>query len=863
MGIRLDADLSSVKALNAELEKTLSLQTTINQAGIRIQQGDPSKGGYRVPGTTQGIISRSSALRMPAGSPGGTGGQFASLQQITAAIGSDFNPMSKMGMQYVQSISGGSNMSYDQFVGAHNIISMNASAARQEDSSYNRMSRDLSWSYRQDDKEQAQQERVDRQNIKQGNALIDQHRRITNNYNRMNDQVMNGMGWGMRDSAVTGLGLPSTRTYTQGNTDPYEGLNFSRDPNYQMALPGGTIGADQGGYAQATNSSWLANQNIFPGLRSTRAFFPGFGKAMLYAGGQAMAEYYSLHANAELTGRTDPMGAMTLPYKAAGGFIGGAIGSVFGGYGGLVGAAVGQQAIGSLGEYLNAQRVRDIRFNSTAESFGTLINSASGGWQTDIRPSFLRNTWGVFGGSQTTGNSPVTNDGIGLVGSINQKFSSGESMIRNAYSKYFPDQATRDAMTPTKEELMQGGSGILSALFTGGEDPQQVVHGKRLTSTSRTNYKLYGALGKATNMDFSVIEEDMSLADQIYNNSYMRWLKDATPILQKNVLPILSESTRLGNNYGDIAMKFGYESTLRYAEARTNIGDPLPFDPKKLRQSLSSMQSSDRQLELDSYKARGSGESMYKTSSDMLNTIKDLPGGAPLEYGKMQMQQRQYQLTAYQEQDITSYGIPMTKLQGERQRANILPFGPGHIFGLDLQMLSMEKNQLGIKNQQLNSLRSRGMLSEEEELRRVSEIENLQTSSASHVAELSDGMLNRMPAFHTGRPSRFTSFDSYQLASLNLMKIGHPNRYYGAFNGQQSDMQDSFIRSFAVPGTGAPYSRSQGIDATLPVLQRIADTLDKISRNQQGSGSTRPGQENGRGAGGIQNHQAPQTKGTI
>ncbi len=72
------------------------------------------------------------------------------------------------------------------------------------------------------------------------------------------------------------------------------------------------------------------------------------------------------------------------------------------------------------------------------------------------------------------------------------------------------------------------------------------------------------------------------------------------------------------------------------------------------------------------------------------------------------------QLSSYQRDDTSGYNLSMVHLQGQRERANILPFSPGNVFGIDLRMLQQNQKQLGTLQGRASELTKMGLYGPEQ-----------------------------------------------------------------------------------------------------------------------------------------------------
>jgi len=193
-------------------------------------------------------------------------------------------------------------------------------------------------------------------------------------------------------------------------------------------------------------------------------------------------------------------------------------------------------------------------------------------------------------------------------------------------------------------------------------------------------------------------------------------------------------------------------------------------------------------------------------------------------------------MKSFDREDVSGYGYDTMVRSAQRERNQYLPFSPGSSYKLDLEQLQTNQGQIKVLDAREATLKSQGMFGPQQKYDLEQKRQGLYTQDAAMLHDLSEGMIDRLPAFSAGRPSGFHNYDSIGLAQMQLSKVSHPSRYFGALNGQQAEFQDSFARSFAVPGTNRPYSKDQAVDMA-PYFERMIQYLGQIAQNGRGGNS--------------------------
>ncbi len=223
--------------------------------------------------------------------------------------------------------------------------------------------------------------------------------------------------------------------------------------------------------------------------------------------------------------------------------------------------------------------------------------------------------------------------------------------------------------------------------------------------------------------------------------------------------------------------------------------------------------------------------------------IEGMPDGkSSLAYKQTHLAAMQARLSAQNETDIVDYQIPMAKLSGELQRSSLVPYAPSYVFGLTMQQINMNRQEVKALKAREATLKRHGELSEQTQLQFTQQIQGLYTQNAAGLAQLTSGMDNLIPGLMAGRPNFSGSIDSFQLASMRLNQGGVPTSDYGAANAKQLKMQMQFREAIGLGAANTPSSvpglmnqAGAGLDTTNNLLGQIVSLLSKQQKSLQGA----------------------------
>ena len=339
---------------------------------------------------------------------------------------------------------------------------------------------------------------------------------------------------------------------------------------------------------------------------------------------------------------------------------------------------------------------------------------------------------------------------------------------------------------------------------------------------------------------------DHSIGSSLTKVLTLQYGEEAVKQIAQEQGAILGATPETGNNIADIMTRFGPQAAARNvlmwagAAAKTFEG---VREPKDLAVNLGTLigssvasREAQREARIGATLQRGSGAAVFNAIGREMEAYADLPGGRDSEaYTSAHARRREARMAAYAQQDIEAYGIPATRLATQRGVLDALPYAPGYRFGVELQSIALNRRQAGVIQTRLQ----RGDLTEQQQLQLEQELSGLRVASARSVAALTEGVADRLPALSAGRPTRFSRLDATQLAALNLGRMGHPGREFGAVNGAQLAAQDAFVNQMLGPG-GERMIAPMGRD--LPVgTERVEALLERIAQILQQNGGAGAG----------------------
>lgn len=333
-----------------------------------------------------------------------------------------------------------------------------------------------------------------------------------------------------------------------------------------------------------------------------------------------------------------------------------------------------------------------------------------------------------------------------------------------------------------------------------------------------TNFKDY----KKNNLGADVNEE---FAKWVTGNISSRYGTKVDEIT-KMIAPVFGSLPETGGNLADILLKFGAGTTYRYLEGLTPFGEKPQIVAGDLMHSSAQIRGDERRAKLGSLGFRGVGKTVGSALEDQMRDIAAVPGGEDSEaYGVARQKRKGAMVQEFDEEDATGYEMTMTRYEGMRSRAKLLPYSPGVGYAYALRGIGMRSTRLRTLESRRDRLRKEGTLSERDELSFAQQEESLQTANAQDVAMLSEGMEDRMPVMSAGTPGGFRKFDSMSLAAYHLAMMASPMRRFGAVSGRQAREQDEFVSAF-VGHPNRPHSPNMMDSAeSLAALKEIAGLL--------------------------------------
>jgi hypothetical protein len=522
--------------------------------------------------------------------------------------------------------------------------------------------------------------------------------------------------------------------------------------------------------------------------------------------------YLNLQTNQFLNGGSDIMGQAGLYGRGIGSVIGGVLGSFFGPVGTAAGMAIG----GGAGEALLKYAAAPLAGNADAALNALPIFAArygAGGIPAVQALTSRSGAFGMFGGynGSSMENLMAQINGIPGKGGLPEYARVGLEGTGRAYSS------------------------IAEGLFAGGQDP----FGPGYNSPAGVAYPYAGyrdrfALGGAdgrigTKMIDTVIGAAGTAlsysgryrtgGQETLTDTYTRRLGKLVggrfDDVSKNVIqPILGSRPETGDNVADILERFGPEATSTWL-AIQNEDLKSSVDPMLLARTSANLRTGDRLAAMAGTQARGVGAAQRVIYTGELSDVSALPGGSEsLTASRIRQQIRESTLEEYRASDITGFEIPSARLQGARDRANLLPYNPSNVFGLDAATIALDRRQEAILGNRMDSLRRSGNLSEDEELRLTRQQEALHTDEFARLREITEGRENLIPGLSAGRPRLVGQFTSDQAEALSFANGRVPYRFAGAVNGADLARQDRAAADLGLsPSDLRPGSRTQEMNS--------------------------------------------------
>jgi hypothetical protein len=588
---------------------------------------------------------------------------------------------------------------------------------------------------------------------------------------------------------------------------------FANPGNYQFGSPGQMM---------AIRQQFI---NALPGYGMR------FAKGALVAGGEFAAAEAQAQVSYISTGRRDMGAEAGAQGGLVGGLVGAGIGSLFPGYGTVIGAGIGSQVGSQVANYTVAEQIKDITMQRgllPAASLAASYAGDYGSWTRVRNPDRARMhdpgmtdryVNPVLGGVER-----MTDRANKMADIIGKDFWSRGKTTTDKDGKEVPDY-TQYYMTP--QDLAKTYGSAYGALIEAGINPEQMTRGGFSDATipgsrgdaaireGERNFdrsggidKIFGipaaqvAIGNAINFrDRFKTTEQQSLYTWLAENADKRWGDAGRAIFDKSVAPIIAGINQTGGNIADILMKHGVSDTDYFVQDTTVFGDNPRVGLKDLMRVSSNQQTLSRIMQFSETFPRSQGSRAVSSLSTQQENIASLPGGSDsLTFAQLGEQKRRAQLQAYREQDIMSYGLPMSALEGQEQRRQYLPNMPGYGLVLSMQRMGMRAPYIQQRQSRYAAQVASGSLTEEEQLGQFNEIQGLMTEQARDLGHLAEGGQDRALAFSGGRPSFFGRMNSISLARTAVWNRGSPQVGFGARNGQQLQYQNDFFSQFDSPG---------------------------------------------------------------
>ena len=307
----------------------------------------------------------------------------------------------------------------------------------------------------------------------------------------------------------------------------------------------------------------------------------------------------------------------------------------------------------------------------------------------------------------------------------------------------------------------------------------------------------------------------------------------------KLMAPVFGSLPETGGNMADMLMRFGVERTNLYNRLQS---DDLrsPISSVQLSAVSGAVRSGARTAQMGALSIRGSGFASAIGYGQEMGALSGLPGGSDsLAYKQATRQLADSVTEGFAQSNMTSFGVPRAQIEGQQQRAQLLPYMPSRMFEIAGRGIALNNREIGALRSQMSTMESAGLLDESTQLQYTQRIESLRTSNASQLAMLSEGRENLLPGLVAGRRRSVGAVDSGQLAALSYSRAGLPFRGRGAINGGALAVQNAYADLVMGGGDVGPASRTSGINnmagggRTDDLLAAILATL-KSGQSTQG-----------------------------
>lgn len=364
--------------------------------------------------------------------------------------------------------------------------------------------------------------------------------------------------------------------------------------------------------------------------------------------------------------------------------------------------------------------------------------------------------------------------------------------------------------------VRQNPSSINGAVSAYGD--RNTGRGEKYRGISKTSTYSSGSI-KGTRSKFIQEEEDVpdfaidptGSPEKKYTwyaeNAQRLFLSGSDEIMKKVFTPIYSAKNKTGDNMVDIIQQFGGRAAAQYEQILTPYGQKPPLTVEDATKFAAGLQANDRSVQIAQLSVRDSGsqwlgamESRMASMVDPLTGKEMISGAASsIEYAKSRQGAISAQGKTWQDYDSINYNMGAMRLQNQERRYEVNPYSPGNRMALELQGLGQDRARIGTLREREGYMRSRGMLSEEQEFQFESQIEGLETNRQERIGHLVDGVANRLPSMSAGRPSFGNRIDSRQMTAMQFGMISFPYRGAGAMNDQQRQSQEHFLEQFLDP----------------------------------------------------------------
>lgn len=632
--------------------------------------------------------------------------------------------------------------------------------------------------------------------------------------------------------ASSGAGAATAYAVPSGGAAPAGAI--SNDP-FAAIRTAGTVVGNPAGMVTPTGSPMIGNTSVFgPGgdaggygyLLGNVQRFGSMAAISAVAGATShyATEVLNVAAQQVVTGQVHPMQMGQMFGSAGGAILGGGIGFLFGGPAAAAGgAAIGSGFGGAIGNFATAGV--ENKFNSieaqliTKGTLGTFDRRTIG--SRDARFDMTRDMLAdEHGGEWVNGPYGVSSSTIAgaYVGIENAMLTGGLDPYAKTGSRTF---GITDRDGKRWDDVLNGGDGTLTG--------------------KRSRFQLMDTLTANAIAAIHMMAGGREEAGESVTRRAFERYKDKAPDVLKDVGQIYADMPDVGDNLVDRIAKYGPMRTMEFDRLQNDQGT-LPMAEGNYFRLSADVRTAGRNVRRAGLQTRGSAAAQSGILASELDEIGAAPGGKDsMLYAQTAAQLRDARRQQFGTEGITSFELPMSHLNGMLDRASVMPFAPANVLAMTMQAVGLERQEVGRIDAYTKQRRSRGELSEEEELQLSQRRESLLTTQAQQITQLSDGFIQRLPSFASGLPGRFQGrFTTESMAAFNVSIMGaHHIRAFGARNGQEIAAQDAIFDSIGAPKPPRATSPTQNTsnamnsDKILAVLMQIAQLL---ASGQRGGG---------------------------